>query len=66
LIFYFAFGGSLLLKGIPTGARDFLFTKVLALRLTQPAIQWVQAVLSQALKQLGHKADQSPPSRDHG
>jgi hypothetical protein len=29
---------------------------------THPPIQWVQAVLSPGVKQLGHEADHSPPS----
>jgi len=31
--------------------------------LTQPLIQWVLGVLSLGVKQPGHEADHSPPSR---
>jgi len=59
LIFYFAFCESLLLKGIPTGARDFFVLQSvrLVLGLTPPAIQCIKAILSQAVKQFGHKAN---------
>jgi hypothetical protein len=42
----------------------FLFATVsrLALGHTQPSIQWILGTLTPRVKQLGHKADYSPPS----
>jgi hypothetical protein len=47
------------LREFQQGQEIFLFTKVsvLALGLTHPTFQWVQAVLSQAIKQFRHKAN---------
>jgi hypothetical protein len=42
----------------------FLFATAcrLALRPTEPHIQWVLRVLTMEVKQAGHEADHSPPS----
>jgi len=47
------------------GLGIFLFTTAsrTALGSTQPPIQWVPGALSLGVKQLGHEADHSPPSR---
>jgi hypothetical protein len=46
------------------GLGIFLFTTAsrMALRPTQPPIQWVPEALSQEIKRAGHEADHSPPS----
>jgi hypothetical protein len=46
------------------GLGIFLFTTTsrMALRPTQPAIQWVRGALSLGVKRLGREADHSPPS----
>jgi hypothetical protein len=48
----------------PGRVKYFLFSKSsrLALRSTQPPIQWVPGALSTGVKQLGREVDHSPPT----
>jgi len=48
----------------PSRCENYLFLKIsrLALEPTQPFVQWVRAVLSPGVKQVGHEADHPPSS----
>jgi hypothetical protein len=47
---------------VPVGSRIFSTSSRLALRPTQPPIQWVTGALSQGVKRLAREADHSPPA----
>jgi hypothetical protein len=47
---------------VPVGSRIFSKSSRLALRSTQPPVQWVPGALSPGVKRPGREADHSPPT----
>jgi hypothetical protein len=47
---------------VPVGSRIFSTSSRLAMRFTQPPIQWVPGVISPGVKRPGREADYSPPA----